>query len=68
MCGGRGTTHLVLGVERGRPARRTLKVLRAMLRGCWLLAWDWVDESVRCGAWQPEADFEVQVGMYKLHL
>lgn len=32
-----------------------------MLRGCWLLAWDWVGESQRAGAWLSEADFEVQV-------
>lgn len=38
-----------------------LQVLRAMLRGCWLLCWKWVEESVKANTWQPESDFEVQV-------
>ena len=32
-----------------------------MLRGCWLLSWDWVEESQRAVAWQPESDYEIQV-------
>ena len=32
-----------------------------MLRGCWLLSWDWVEESQRVDAWQPESDYEIQV-------
>ena len=101
----RGTTHLVVNVQRGQPARRTVKVLsnmahtkyfstagsthkyvyrwneqkscnvslhgskvlRAMLRGCWLLSWEWVEASAAAGAWLPEADFEVQVRWARLH-
>ena len=33
-----GVTHLVCG----KPNRRTLNVLFAIARGCWLLNFDWV--------------------------
>ena len=51
----------MLSVRQGEPAKRTVKVLRAMLRGCWLLSWDWVLDSIAADGWLPEEKYEVQV-------
>ncbi len=51
----------MLSEARGQQGKRTLKALRAMLRGSWLLSWDWVTDSIAADAWLPEADYEIQV-------
>lgn len=38
--------------------KRTLKVLEALARGCWLLSMDWVVQSFAAGHWLPESAFE----------
>ncbi|XP_071965258.1 microcephalin-like [Antedon mediterranea] len=47
------TTHVILGRE-----RRTLNVLAAIARGCWLLSLEWVLKSLEDGVWLPEEPFE----------
>ena len=53
-------THLVLG-RKGTPPRpkRTLKVLHAVLRGCWLLEPPWLLASLDSGRLLPEAAYEL---------
>ncbi|KAL1517902.1 hypothetical protein ABEB36_001605 [Hypothenemus hampei] len=48
------TTHLIVG-----EPRRTINMLRAISRGCWILTFDWVLKSLEGGKWLPEEDFEV---------
>ncbi|XP_071496436.1 microcephalin-like [Diadema antillarum] len=48
------TTHVVMGEN-----RRTLNVLSAIARGCWLVSMDWVYRSVEAGSWLPEERFEM---------
>jgi microcephalin len=48
------TTHVVCG--RGR---RTVNVLSATVRGCWVLSLDWVCQSVEAGRWLDEERFEM---------
>ncbi|KAK7100031.1 microcephalin-like [Littorina saxatilis] len=47
------TTHLVYG-----EPKRTLNVLHALARGCWLVSKEWVLESVEQKQWISEEDFE----------
>ncbi|XP_033123690.1 microcephalin-like [Anneissia japonica] len=47
------TTHVILGRH-----RRTLNVLSAIARGCWLLSTEWIFKSLEEGAWLPEEPFE----------
>ncbi|XP_029841010.3 microcephalin [Ixodes scapularis] len=49
-----GTTHLVVG-----GAVRTLNLLLAMARGCWVLSTDWVYRSLEAGHWLDERPFEL---------
>ncbi|KAG0443475.1 hypothetical protein HPB47_014874, partial [Ixodes persulcatus] len=49
-----GTTHLVVG-----GAVRTLNLLSAMARGCWVLSTDWVYRSLEAGHWLDERPFEL---------
>ncbi|KAL8590491.1 hypothetical protein ACOMHN_011704 [Nucella lapillus] len=48
------TTHVVCG-----EARRTLNVLHALARGCWLVSNDWVVRSVEDGHWIKEEEYEM---------
>ncbi|XP_076264727.1 microcephalin isoform X1 [Rhynchophorus ferrugineus] len=48
------TTHLVAG-----ESKRTVNMLKAISRGCWVVNFDWVLKSVEKGKWLPEEDFEV---------
>jgi hypothetical protein len=49
-----GTTHLVLG---SKP-QRTLKVLKAISIGIWVVSFDWVLECMEAGKWLPCHQFE----------
>lgn len=60
--GRRGVTHCIVGGGTGRAARRTLKVLRCLLRGCWLLSFDWVADSLAAGRLLEVEEYEIQVG------
>jgi len=57
-------THLVLGSKTGAKgggatgAKRTLKVLQAILRGAWVLSEQWLFESLDADELLPEAGFE----------
>ncbi|XP_058464127.1 uncharacterized protein LOC131438265 [Malaya genurostris] len=49
------TTHLVtLG------PRRTINILRALVRGLWIVQYEWMEESARSGHWLPEEQFELR--------
>ncbi|XP_046544827.1 uncharacterized protein LOC124255034 isoform X2 [Haliotis rubra] len=47
------TTHVVYG-----ESRRTLNLLAAIARGCWLLHKEWVFKSVEAGHWVDEEPYE----------
>ncbi|XP_030746486.1 microcephalin [Sitophilus oryzae] len=51
---GNNTSHLVAG-----EAKRTLNMMKAVARGCWVLNYDWILQSLKSGKWLPEVDFEV---------
>ena len=48
------TSHLVTGKEE----RRTLNVLKALSRGCWVLTKDWLYKCLESQRWMPEGPFE----------
>lgn len=48
------TTHLVAG----EPAR-TLNMVRAIARGCWILRHEWLLRSAEVGYWLEEEDYEM---------
>lgn len=48
------TTHLV-----SLDDRRTINMLRGLIRGVWILSYDWVVKSSEAKHWQPEAEFEM---------
>lgn len=41
---------------------RTLKYLRAVVQGCWVVGWGWVQGSVAAGHWLEEVEFLAKVG------
>ncbi|KAG4073467.1 hypothetical protein HA402_000691 [Bradysia odoriphaga] len=47
------TTHLVTF-----DSKRTQKVLRAIIRGLWIINYDWVTSSLEAGTWLYEEPFE----------
>ncbi|XP_058058682.1 microcephalin [Anopheles bellator] len=49
------TTHLVT-----LEPRRTVNLLRALIRGLWIVRYEWIVESVRQERWLPEEQFEVR--------
>ncbi|KAK0094907.1 hypothetical protein PV326_009652 [Microctonus aethiopoides] len=49
----RKTTHIVTtGV-------RTINLLRGIIRGCWLVKFDWIKDSVEAGKWLPAEKYEI---------
>ncbi|KAK5642659.1 hypothetical protein RI129_008826 [Pyrocoelia pectoralis] len=48
------TTHLVVG-----ESKRTINLLRAICRGCWILKQEWLLGSLEAGKWLPEEDYEL---------
>lgn len=48
------TTHLVSG-----ETRRTVNLLKAIARGCWIVKKQWVLDSVSAGHWLPEHPYEM---------
>lgn len=49
------TTHLV-----SLEPLRTVNFLRALIRGLWILRYDWVIDSAAAGRWLPEERYEVR--------
>ncbi|XP_050518793.1 uncharacterized protein LOC126892921 [Diabrotica virgifera virgifera] len=47
------TTHLVVG-----EPKRTINMLRALTRGCWVLKKEWLFKSLESERWLPEEDFQ----------
>uniref|UniRef100_A0A182XYS5 BRCT domain-containing protein n=1 Tax=Anopheles stephensi TaxID=30069 RepID=A0A182XYS5_ANOST len=48
------TTHLVT-----LESRRTINLLRALIRGLWIVRYEWIVESYQAGRWLPEERFEL---------
>ncbi|XP_050073552.1 mediator of DNA damage checkpoint protein 1 [Anopheles maculipalpis] len=48
------TTHLVT-----LESRRTINLLRALIRGLWIVRYEWIVESFRAGRWLPEERYEL---------
>uniref|UniRef100_A0A8W7P5P0 BRCT domain-containing protein n=1 Tax=Anopheles coluzzii TaxID=1518534 RepID=A0A8W7P5P0_ANOCL len=49
------TTHLVT-----LEPRRTINLLRALIRGLWIVRYEWIVESYHAGRWLPEERFELK--------
>ncbi|ETN61253.1 hypothetical protein AND_007075 [Anopheles darlingi] len=49
------TTHLVT-----LEARRTINLLRALIRGLWIVRYDWIVASATAGHWLPEEQYELR--------
>ena len=49
------TTHVVCG-----DARRTINLVKGMVRGCWILSKEWVLASLESGMWLKEKKFELK--------
>ncbi|GLG92511.1 Putative transcriptional regulator brca1 [Gryllus bimaculatus] len=48
------TTHVVAGAS-----KRTMKLLKGMVRGCWIVSHEWVLRSLEAGKWLDEEEFEL---------
>lgn len=49
------TTHLV-----SLDNRRTINMLRGLIRGVWILTYDWILKSVDANKWLPESEYEIR--------
>lgn len=49
------TTHLV-----SLEPRRTLNLLKGLVRGLWILDYTWIVDSLNAGKWLPEESHELQ--------
>ena len=49
------TTHVVCG-----DARRTINLVKGLVRGCWILSKAWILASLECGMWLKENKFELK--------
>lgn len=52
----KSVTHIVVGSDE----RRTLKVLRGIALGKWIVTIDWVRDSAKKGKWLPEQSYELE--------
>ena len=48
------TTHVISGEE-----RRTLNMLKAIIRGCWVVSKSWLLASIEAGGWVDEEPYEL---------
>ena len=48
------TTHVISGDE-----RRTLNMLKAIIRGCWVVSKSWLLASLEAGGWVDEEPYEL---------
>ncbi|KAK4877349.1 hypothetical protein RN001_009855 [Aquatica leii] len=48
------TTHLIVG-----ESKRTINILKAISRGCWILTKQWLFKSIEVGKWVDEEDYEL---------
>lgn len=48
------TSHVIAG-----NGRRTLNVLKAISRGCWILSLEWITKSLETGYWVDEESYEL---------
>ncbi|XP_014093561.2 microcephalin isoform X1 [Bactrocera oleae] len=55
-CVNDDTTHLV-----SYEPRRTLNLLRGLIRGLWILDYKWVLDSLKAGCWLNEEEYELRV-------
>ena len=53
------TTHFVARNVGGRSLR-TMRYMASLLRGCWIVSFDWVKSSTEKAVWAPEAPFELK--------
>lgn len=49
------TTHVV-----SLENRRTLNLMRGIIRGLWILSYDWIEKSLEANEWQPEELYEMK--------
>uniref|UniRef100_A0A0A1WTP1 Microcephalin n=1 Tax=Zeugodacus cucurbitae TaxID=28588 RepID=A0A0A1WTP1_ZEUCU len=55
-CVNDDTTHVV-----SYEPRRTLNLLRGLIRGLWILDYKWILDSLKAGYWLNEEDYELRV-------
>ena len=48
------TTHVISGDE-----KRTLNMLKAIIRGCWVVSKSWLLASIEAGGWVDEEPYEL---------
>ncbi|KXZ55738.1 hypothetical protein GPECTOR_2g1288 [Gonium pectorale] len=60
-------SHLVvkLGPD-GVAAARTVKYLRAVVLGCWVVGMEWVEACLAAGRLVPEGPYEAKVSHFQL--
>jgi hypothetical protein len=61
------TTHVVTNATPGQPAKRTFKYLSGILRGLWVLSFDWVEACLAAGALVAEEPFWVTSNLRQEH-
>lgn len=49
------TTHLI-----AFDTRRTINMLRGIIRGIWILSYDWILESMEANGWKSESEYELK--------
>ncbi|KAJ6853132.1 BRCA1-associated RING domain protein 1-like isoform X4 [Iris pallida] len=60
----KNTTHVIVSTDVHGACSRTLKVLKAILRGKWVLTIEWIKTCMKDGHFVPEERFEIsQVGL-----
>ncbi len=56
------TTHVVVQQDsQGRATSRTVKYLRGVVAGCWVVGFDWVLASLAAGCWLEEVEYVAKV-------
>lgn len=60
----KNTTHVIVSTYKHAACRRTVKVLKAILNGKWVLSLDWIKACMKAGQPVPEEHYEIsQVGI-----
>lgn len=53
-------THVIAGLVEGHRCARTVKYLKAVLQGCWVVNVQWLSDSAREKRWLPELPYELE--------
>lgn len=64
----KNVTHIICSTDDMNRARRTMKYMRGVLNGCWIVTMAWVEACKAGGCYESEEAFEVGTNFSSMYL